>query len=74
MSEIAFFYDDTMNPKGRFISGVPLRDLTQDEVDALPPHKQASIAASPMYLAAMDAAVDVGSLEELGWLADDEEE
>jgi hypothetical protein len=78
MSEIAFFYDETKNQQGRFISGVPLRNLTQDEVDALPPHKQASLAASPMYLTALDAGeADVADeviLNELDWLADDEEE
>lgn len=50
MSEtIARYYDASKNPDEAFFPGVPLRDLTSDEFDALPAHLQASLDASPFY-------------------------
>lgn len=50
MSEaIARYYDESKNPDRAFFPGVPLRDLTQADYDALSKHQQASIDASPLY-------------------------
>lgn len=46
---IARFYDEAKNPDGGHIPGVALRDLTQEEFDALPEWLQRSVDASPMY-------------------------
>ena len=46
---IARYYDETKNPEGAALPGVPLRDITQDEYDALPAWLQASVDDSPMY-------------------------
>lgn len=45
----ARYYDAGKNPDGAFLPGVPLRDLTDDELAALPPHLQAGVAAAPFY-------------------------
>lgn len=46
---IARFYDETKNADGAYIPGVPLRDLTAEEFDALPKHLQAGVDALPFY-------------------------
>lgn len=46
-----------------YLPGVPLRDLTADEVAAMPAHIQAAIATSPIY-AATDAAPPLPADEE----------
>lgn len=46
---IARYYDASKNEAGGYLPGVPLRDLTQDEYDALPAWIQASIDASGFY-------------------------
>lgn len=50
---IAYYYDASKNegtPENpAYFAGVPLRDLEQEEFDALPTWLQASVAASPMY-------------------------
>jgi hypothetical protein len=45
------FYDESKNPEHdrRFISGVPLRDLTEDEFEQLPKHLQRSVDAADFY-------------------------
>lgn len=45
---IARYYDSSKN-SGGFLVGVPLRDLTQEEYDELPPYLQQSVDASPLY-------------------------
>lgn len=45
----ARYYDASKNEAGGYLPGVPLRDLTEAEFDALPAHLQASLDASPMY-------------------------
>lgn len=45
----ARYYDASKNPDGAVLDGVPLRDLTEEEFEALPPWLQASVDASPMY-------------------------
>lgn len=50
MSEsIARYYDETKNPEGGMLPGVPLRDLTEAEFAALPPWLQESLDALPCY-------------------------
>lgn len=54
---IAYYYDATKNRGGDFLAGVPLSDLTEEFVTALPNHMQASIAACSFYVpAAVQAA------------------
>ena len=43
------YYDPSKNPSGACIDGVPLRDLTKDEFDALPTWLQANVAACDFY-------------------------
>lgn len=50
MSEkIARYYDETKNPEGGQLPGVPLRDLTDAEFDALPTWLQQSVDALACY-------------------------
>lgn len=46
---IARFYDESKNSDGAFFPGVPLRDLTDADWDALPQRLRESADASPMY-------------------------
>jgi hypothetical protein len=46
---IARYYDDSKNPDGGGFPGVPLRDLTESEFEALPEWLQQSVDASPLY-------------------------
>jgi hypothetical protein len=46
---VARYYDASANPDGLFFSGVPLRDLTDDEWNELPEHLQGSVDAAPFY-------------------------
>ena len=46
---IARYYDESKNPDGAVLDGVPLRDLTVEEFETLPPWLQANVDASPMY-------------------------
>lgn len=45
----ARYYVEENNPDGATIPGVPLRDLTDDEYDALPKWDQASVDAWDAY-------------------------
>lgn len=47
--KIARYYVADKNPDGGFFPGVPLRDLTEDEYDALPDWVQRSVDAHDMY-------------------------
>ena len=49
------YYPDR-NPELAGLPGVPLRDLTAEEVAALPEWLQASIAACPFYEAVADSS------------------
>lgn len=50
MSEkVARYYVESENEMGGAFPGVPLRNLSEDEYDALPEWIQRSIDASPMY-------------------------
>lgn len=65
---IARYYLAENNPEGGSLPGVPLRDLTDEELLAFPEWLQASIDASPMYRKtkprpASEAAPDVGPKE-----------
>lgn len=48
---IAVVYVAANNPDGLYFDGVPLRDLTQIEFDALPEHYRRGILESPFYKA-----------------------
>lgn len=56
MSDIARHYDASKNPGGEkqpaMFPGVPLRDITLQEWEALPVWLRRSIDASPMYVRA----------------------
>lgn len=43
------YYDASKNPEGRCFDGVPLRDLTDDELAELPAWLRASVEASEFY-------------------------
>ena len=43
------YYDARANPEGAELPGVPLRDLTAEEFEALPRWLQYSIDAQPFY-------------------------
>ncbi len=43
------YYDARKNPEGRCFDGVPLRDLTDDELAELPTWLRASVLASEFY-------------------------
>lgn len=45
------YYVEANNPEGRFFPGVPLRDLTDDEYEALPAWLQRNVDASDFYRA-----------------------
>lgn len=45
------YYDAEKNPDGMFLTGVPLRDLTEDEYRAYPDWLKQSIDAAPFYRA-----------------------
>ena len=46
---IGRYYDESKNPEGGLLPGVPLRDISQAEFDTYPAWLQASIDAHPMY-------------------------
>lgn len=46
---IARYYNAEKNPEGAFVSGVPLRDITEEEWQALPERLQRSADASGFY-------------------------
>lgn len=49
MSSIARYYDESKNPDGGALPGVPLGDIDEDFFASLPAWLQASVDASPMY-------------------------
>ena len=49
MSTIAFYYNAARNPDGAALIGVPLRDLTEADLDDMPAHTVKSIDESPLY-------------------------
>lgn len=49
MSEVAFRYLVANNPDGRFLTGVPLGDLTEAKFDGYPGWIQRSIVACPFF-------------------------
>lgn len=52
---IAYRYDASANPDGAFLPGVPLRDLTVEDLDALPEALRRSVPACPWYVPAEPA-------------------
>jgi hypothetical protein len=49
MSAVARYYDKEKNAEGASLAGVPLRDLTEEDFEALPAHLQRSVDALPFY-------------------------
>jgi hypothetical protein len=49
--ELVYTYDASLNPDGASLPGVPLRDLTADDLANVPAWLQSSIAAQPFYIA-----------------------
>lgn len=49
--EIAYTYDEKLNPDGVSLDGVPLRDLTAAEFAALPKRWQEAVKREPYYVA-----------------------
>lgn len=49
MDKVARYYDETKNEEGGQLPGVPLRDLTDAEFNALPEWLQASVDALDCY-------------------------
>lgn len=45
----AWYYDESKNPEGATIPGVPLRDLTEDEFKALPEWDRNSVEKWDAY-------------------------
>lgn len=50
MDEIAYTYDPGKNPDSVVLDGVPLRDLTRAEFEALPKKWQAAVNREPFYV------------------------
>lgn len=50
--QIAFIYDPDKNPDKTWVDGVPLRDLSKAEFDALPKRLQAAVKQQPYYVPA----------------------
>lgn len=50
MSRVIFQYDAKKNPDGLYIDGVPLGDLTDDDVAAMSSHQLAGVVAQPFYV------------------------
>jgi hypothetical protein len=48
--ELVYTYDASQNPDNASLPGVPLRDLTADDIANVPAWLQSSIAAQPFYL------------------------
>ena len=47
--KIVWHYDASKNPGGEFYPGVPLTDLTEDDVAGLSEHNRAGVEAAPWY-------------------------
>jgi hypothetical protein len=47
--DVVFFYDASANPSGDHYAGVPLRNLTQADLESLPEWLRRSIEDSPFY-------------------------
>lgn len=51
MSTTVYTYVPEKNPDATYLPGVPLRDLTDEDLRALTPHLAASVAECPFYTA-----------------------
>jgi len=60
---IFLFYHRKRNPEGCTIRTVPMRDLSEDEYQALPEHLQAAVTASGYW----DTAMPAGWLPQADW-------
>lgn len=49
MTDTVFIYNESKNPRKASVIGVPLRDLTQRDIDGLTPHALASVEAADFY-------------------------
>lgn len=59
MSEIAFTYSKEHNPGETFIPGVPLRDLSVAEVQAMPKHLRDGVQKLSFYVATGALPADI---------------
>lgn len=50
MSDIIFKYDPKKNPQGHLIDGVPLRDLTADDLERIGEQRAKAVAGAPFYV------------------------
>ena len=48
-TDVAWYYNAARNPDGAMLIGVPLRDLTEADLDEMPPHTVKAIDEHPMY-------------------------
>ena len=48
-TDVAWYYNPARNPDGAALIGVPLRDLTEADMDDMPAHTVKSIDESPLY-------------------------
>lgn len=59
-TDLAFIYDNTKNPDGVHLDGVPLRDLTRVEFEALPEKWKTAVIQQPFYVAVKPATKKEG--------------
>ena len=48
-TDVAWYYNAARNPDGAMLIGVPLRDLTEADLDDMPAHTVKAIDEHPMY-------------------------
>lgn len=49
ITDVAYTYDPDANPDGLYLEGVPLRDLTFEDLDRLSEPLRTALAAQPFY-------------------------
>lgn len=49
ITDVAYTYDPAANPDGLYLEGVPLRDLTFEDLDRLSQPLREALAAQPFY-------------------------
>lgn len=58
MSTPVYMYLPEQNPDRQYIDGVPLRDLSPDDLAALPPDRVAAVKSAPYYREVVGVLVD----------------
>lgn len=69
MADVVYTYDPAQNPEDLALPGVPMRDLTQADVEALPEYIRAAIALAPYFVAVApaEAALPPTAAPSLAW-------